>query len=104
MKFFKTICLVIVLFSMAFAQWTANHTDSISQMSLDEIEVLSQDETGCPCPVVDCPKGGPGTHFCESDPGFYPSLGGFGGTCSVSCNQGYYACCGATCRCIPDGH
>ena len=104
MKSFQTPFLGLVLLSVALGLLKANHTETISQMSLDEIEALSQDETGHPDPVVDCIKGGPGIVSCSNDGCVPVCLGGLGDHCSITCNQGYYACCGYTCTCIPNGH
>jgi hypothetical protein len=46
-----------------------------------------------------CWSGGPGSNACSIDAGI--DIMGFGvsAACSVSCDSGYYACCGLRCTC-----
>lgn len=51
---------------------------------------------------ITCHSGGVGSTSCSAESG---SLGG-GGSCSVTCSAGYYACCDDTkneCKCIKSG-
>lgn len=48
---------------------------------------------------ITCHSGGPGSTSCSAEAG---TLGG-GGSCSVTCSTGYYACCDDTkneCKCV----
>lgn len=49
----------------------------------------------------ECYSGGPGTSTCEIPAGIdingETTVG-----CSVTCSDGYYACCGLTCKCMPE--
>ena len=42
--------------------------------------------------TTECYSGGNGTRHCGET-----SVG-----CSVTCDEGYYACCGLTCKCLPE--
>ncbi|MDE6340473.1 MAG: hypothetical protein K2K97_11920, partial [Muribaculaceae bacterium] len=68
MKRFQTLFLVMVAFSAAFAQWTINQADSLSQITLEEIEVLSEPERECDKHHPNnCHSGGPGSVSCSID-------------------------------------
>ncbi len=51
--------------------------------------------------TVTCVYGSPGATTCSIDPGVHTPEGISPG-CSVSCGEGYYACCGMTCTCRPE--
>ncbi len=72
---------------------------SKSGLLLANIEALT-DETEMWNPY--CYNGGPGSNSCSIDAGI--SIAGYGvsGACSVSCNSGYYSCCGIRCTCEKD--
>lgn len=54
-----------------------------------------------PVEKLTCHTGGPGKAECKIEPGI--KIGDFvSGGCSVSCYDGYYACCGIRCICKPD--
>lgn len=46
-----------------------------------------------------CYNGGVGAASCSIDAGITIG-GGVSAACSVSCREGYYACCSLRCRCI----
>lgn len=51
--------------------------------------------------TTECYSGGNGTRHCDIPAGIdingETSVG-----CSVTCDEGYYACCGTTCKCLPE--
>jgi hypothetical protein len=52
-------------------------------------------------PATKCDSGGAGSSECSTDGG----AAGFGASCSVKCNKGYYSCCNDNlneCRCRPE--
>lgn len=86
----KSIGLSVVMAIMVtFTYSVVNrcHSISVNPILKENIEVLSESEGG-----KECMEGGEGATSCSY---------GFGGfTCSVSCESGYYACCGMTgCKC-----
>lgn len=102
MKRFQTLFLAMVAFSVAFAQWAINQADSLSQITLEEIEVLSEAEVGCTQQHPNgCHAGGPGSVSCQIDGSFHVCLGGAGGACTTACDSNHYSCCGLSCSCIP---
>lgn len=50
-----------------------------------------------------CHAGGPGAIECSMQPGFYTCLGAIATGGSVTCQKGYYACCGIYCYCEKNG-
>lgn len=46
-----------------------------------------------------CHSGGSGSNSCSIDGGITIAGYGVSTACSVSCNSGYYACCGIRCTC-----
>jgi len=49
-----------------------------------------------------CYSGGEGSSACSIDAGIEILGCGVSSACSVSCKDGYYACCGIGCRCIKE--
>lgn len=67
-----------------------------SDLLLANIETLADvDEAWNPV----CYNGGPGSTSCSIGAGISIGQGGVSGDCSVSCQDGYYACCGIRCTC-----
>lgn len=52
---------------------------------------------------VICVHGGSGASACSIDAGVEIVGCGVSTACSVTCKDGYFACCAMTCRCFPDG-
>lgn len=50
-----------------------------------------------------CLSGGEGANSCSVDAGIDILGVGVTTSCSVSCNDGYFACCGVGCYCYPVG-
>lgn len=46
-----------------------------------------------------CHNGGEGSISCSIDAGVEIKIGGVSAGCSVSCTDGYYACCSLRCTC-----
>ena len=46
--------------------------------------------------TTECYSGGNGTRHCDIPAGID------NGQISVTCDEGYYACCGLTCKCLPE--
>lgn len=73
-----------------------------SNMMLEAVESLSNDEH-------ECFSGGPGSSSCSIGGGVgVRSISknkkdvGIDYNCSVSCKEGYYACCGIRCTCVKE--
>lgn len=58
-------------------------------------------ETTADSDRIACHSGGPGHKTCEIAAGIAID-GGITTSCSVTCEDGYYACCGLECRCYPE--
>lgn len=70
----------------------------ISSCKIDtETEKVTTDTTA----IAQCYSGGPGTNTCEVPAGIdingETTVG-----CAVTCADGYYACCGLRCICVPE--
>lgn len=70
-------------------------------MMLEDVESLSNDEHS------GCLSGGPGSTACSIGAGVGVRSAsandvGVDYNCSVSCQEGYYACCGIRCTCIKE--
>lgn len=76
-------------------------TSDSSDLIIEEVEALADNENVSPIEKNPCKKGGPGYSECSID-GFF-SFEGMGGNCSVSCVEGWYACCGVSCTCKKNG-
>lgn len=95
------ILIVAVIGSSAYASHKAygNYTQATSRnLQLADIETMANDE-GPWNPV--CYNGGVGSNQCSIDAGI--SIAGYGVStaCSVTCDPGYYSCCGLRCTCKP---
>lgn len=67
-----------------------------SDLLLANIETLADvDEAWNPV----CYNGGPGSKSCSIGAGISIGQAGMSGNCSVSCQDGYYSCCGIRCTC-----
>ncbi len=59
------------------------------------------DRMEIPLKDLTCHNGGPGTRECKIEPGIkigdFVSIG-----CGVTCEEGFYACCGVRCACVPE--
>lgn len=49
-----------------------------------------------------CYNGGEGASQCEIEAGIEIAGYGVSATCSVTCRDGYYACCGIRCTCVKE--
>ena len=78
----------------------SSHASGKNDCDVNQIETLTQAEHSDSLANL-CLKGGPGKTYCEIDANYYTRIGRTGGGCSVTCADGYYACCGAHCYCKP---
>ncbi len=64
-------------------------------------ETNYDDRMEIPLKDLTCYNGGPNSTSCKIEPGIkigdMVSIG-----CGVTCEEGYYACCGVRCACKPD--
>ncbi len=89
--FIATVIIIIsVCFVMVFAQYVGNKPSS---MTLLNVEAISADENPF------CYNGGVGASQCSIEGGITILNFGVSANCSVTCNSGYYACCGIRCTC-----
>lgn len=97
------ICMFTFLVIVCTLQTRANRIIS-SDISLNEIEILSSNESGLDCSSCNV-SGGKGAASCACTGGSITvgGVGGGGASCDVSVFPGYYACCykdaKGICRC-----
>ena len=60
------------------------------------VEVLAAND------IPYCYNGGQGAIQCEIEGGITILEIGVSATCSVTCRDGYYACCGIKCTCVKE--
>lgn len=72
-----------------------------SETEMNQVEVLADEEW---MEELKCHSGGEGSSSCSIDGSFHLTIGGFGGSCSVECREGYYACCGMSCKCVKESY
>ena len=72
---------------------------------VEEVEIMYQDGNKGGCKKIHpngCHSGGPGAISCGIDDSYHACIGRMGGNCTVSCQKGYYSCCGVDCKCLPE--
>lgn len=96
----KTIIALLTLASIALSCYAIaenNTTPAVSDtIVVSEIEVVATDTI-----TPHCYNGGSGSQSCEIPAGI-KLPGGVTTGCSVSCFEGFYACCGLNCVCLPE--
>ncbi len=93
-KIYALIAAIIVLAAASVAIIVnAGKPDSFFEAN---VEALANVED------VYCYNGGIGASQCEIEAGITIAGHGVSATCSVTCRDGYYACCGIRCVCVPE--
>ena len=95
-KMIFVLAVLLVAASATTYVYSKNASDGIAYIVQNNIETLSSDDMD----GSSCFAGGPGAVSCSLSAG--ASGGGVGGSagCTVTCGDGYYACCGGGCKCI----
>lgn len=93
----KTLVLAVLFFATLNVFVANSNKVYLEIFSLDEVEALANNEDEPYNPY--CYNGGTGSLQCSIDAGI--TIFGFGisTACSVTCDSGYYACCGIRCTC-----
>lgn len=97
-KFSKRTFALVVLFIATLNVFIVNGNKiGIEHFGLSQVEVMAETEDEPYNPY--CHSGGKNSSQCSIDAGI--TILGFGVSigCSVTCNSGYYACCGLRCTC-----
>jgi hypothetical protein len=95
-KFLKIFGLAMIVSLAVYNVGLALNIDGSNDVSLNSVETLALAETAWN-PI--CYNGGIGSLSCSIDAGIEIASCGVSGACSVSCEDGYYACCGIRCTC-----
>lgn len=102
----KQLQLLLLFLAMANVYLCANSNVSSkkSDISLYEIErgVLDPPENDLDILPTICKNGGKGAEACSIEAGADVMGSGVSTGCSVTCRDGYYACCGFSCTCIEE--
>lgn len=99
-KFSKRTFALVVLFFATLNVFIVNGNKiGIEHFGLSQVEVMANTEEGEEELNPFCHSGGKGSSQCSIDAG--TEILGYGVSmgCSVTCNSGYYACCGLRCTC-----
>ena len=101
MKYYKLFYLFgCLLTGMASISCSSDNED-FSTKPISAEEAGYGTFTDVPIDELTCYKGGSGHAECKIEPGIkigdFVTMG-----CSVSCQEGYYACCGIRCICRPE--
>ena len=95
MKIFINMLLSAVAGLSAFSCVSMAEIDSTPKSS------SAKELASVPADKVTCYSGGEGNESCKIAPGI--KIGDFITVeCSVTCREGYYACCGERCICRPE--
>lgn len=78
---------------VAVSSVNANSSSEMSDLMMKNLEVLTKNESS------DCWNGGPGATQCSIEAGTEILGVGVSAGCSVTCGDGYYACCSLRCVC-----
>ena len=105
-KKFVAIAVVAVVTTSGFfgykAYEEANMTDAERMFKANLIALTTGEQPGGGNSSTYCYNGGAGSSSCSIDGGINILGYGVSAACSVSCNNGYYACCGIRCTCVKD--
>lgn len=93
--------LLIVLIMLNLGVWMATSCTSIENKAEKEVAEYAAEEAASEKDgKMFCKYGGPGASACEIPAGIDIN-GETSFSCSVTCIEGYYACCGIGCKCLP---
>lgn len=90
-KFIAIVISALVISAELIVSMKASHINFLFNPNID---ALSQVEVNV------CYNGGVGSNQCSIEGGITIAGSGVSANCSVSCDPGYYACCGIRCTCI----
>lgn len=93
------IIAFLCLANVAIFAYGESETGNVGNDSIAAVDSLAVPSDSLP-PVTECLAGGPGSNYCIVPAGVDIN-GGVTGGCSVTCSEGYYACCGIRCICKP---
>ena len=99
-KFFFA-AVALVMSAATTVGYKAYDKSNMSEFMMANIEALSSPEDNSFI-CQNCYSGGPGASSCSIEAGIDIVGSGMSGSCSVSCNQGYYACCSIRCICCKE--
>jgi hypothetical protein len=98
-KFLKIFGLSMIVSLSVYNVGLALNIDGSNDVSLNTVEKLAlAEESWNPY----CHAGGTGAVDCSIDGGIEVLSFGVSGKCSVTCKDGYYACCGIRWTCKED--
>lgn len=86
----------IVVCVSIIAITSVNHQNKLGFLFNANIEALARVEGNY------CYNGGEGASQCDIDAGITIAGYGVSAACSVTCKDGFYACCGIRCTCIKE--
>ncbi len=103
-RFFLKALLAGALISMC-AAFSSCSTDKTTTAPTEKTTIAESsgytDPMQIPLKDLTCHSGGPSSTECKIEPGVkigdLVSIG-----CGITCYEGYYACCGVRCACIPE--
>ena len=87
---FVLVCSIAISLSAAFVSNRFNKNSIFFQ----NVDLLAENEGS------NCHSGGPGASACNTEAGVTILGIEIKVGCSVTCNAGYYACCGLKCVCV----
>lgn len=88
------VCFAVAV--IAFSVTKVSNPNGTSVLIDANVDALAQVESHF------CYNGGPGANQCSIEAGITIVGNGVSANCSVSCNSGYYACCGIRCICVKE--
>ncbi len=93
---------IIVLAALNLGVWVMSSSCSRLEKSAEKkvSEYAAEEQNSEEDGKMICHFGGPGASACEIPAGIDIN-GATSFSCSVTCVEGYYACCGIGCKCIP---
>ena len=103
----KFIIAATLFWAMGYAGYSVYKSMTLTKAEMfvkANVEALTTPEPGGGSTpgLITCYNGGPGASSCSIDGGIEIVGSGVSVACSVSCRDGYYACCGIRCSCYKE--
>lgn len=100
-KILSATFVIVIITIATFNLYISKIEHNYSELKLADIELLAYAEDDTPYNPY-CIEGGKGSIQCSIDAGIEILGVGVSASCSTSCKDGYYACCGIRCTCKPE--
>ena len=103
-KFIITVTLFLAVVYAGYSVYESTTLTEAEKFMKANVEALTLNEPGGGSDpgLITCYNGGRGASQCSIDGGIEIVGSGVSVACSVTCREGYYACCGIRCTCYKE--